>query len=249
MFYPADPGELRRMVEHLVQGEGGRPGPPAQAYVLPHAGYIYSGPTAGSGYRCLQAERDRVHRVILLGPSHRTSFEGLAYSSHDAFATPLGLVPVDRDAIDLIRDLPQVVELDAAHRQEHSLEVHLPFLQVVLGTFTLVPLVVGDASDQDVSEVLERLWMGTGTRVIVSSDLSHYHSYRSACAIDRETAETIEQLEPVGTDQACGAVPLDGLLLSARKRGLRMSTLDLRNSGDTAGPRDRVVGYGAFAAV
>ncbi len=247
MFYPADPEELRRMVEGFLQGETESGGEFCKAYILPHAGYIYSGPVAGTGYGQLRAEREMVERVILMGPSHRAAFSGLAFSSHDAFATPLGVVPVDRQAIDSIRDLPQVVEMDRAHEHEHSLEVHLPFLQLALGEFTLVPLVAGDAGEDDVAEVLERLWGGPETRIIISSDLSHYHPYANACALDRKTANLIEALKSVVADQACGAVPLDGLLHQARNRKLRVRTLDLRNSGDTAGPRDRVVGYGAFA--
>lgn len=247
VFYPADADELRGMVEQFLRGEAIPGSVASKAYVLPHAGYVYSGPVAGAGYRELRLERDSIKRVILLGPSHRVAFQGLAFSSHDAFATPLGIVPVDRDAIERIRDLPQVLEFDQAHRQEHSLEVHLPFLQVALGEFTLVPLAVGDVQEAEVAEVLDRLWGDAETRVVISSDLSHYHEYQTACDVDRDTANRIEHLEPVMPEQACGAVPLDGLLCVARSRRMKVRTLDLRNSGDTAGPRDRVVGYGAFA--
>lgn len=247
-FYPDDPQELRLMVEQFLEGAHHRQIRLSKAYVLPHAGYAYSGPVAATGYRELGRQAATVDQIVLLGPSHRVSFHGLAFSSHDAFATPLGLVRVNREAIETLRDLPQVVEMDQAHRDEHSLEVHLPFLQVALGEFSVVPLVVGSAGEEEVCAVLERLWGDERTRIIISSDLSHYHDDRTACTLDRETARQIENLEAVVPDQACGATPLGGLLRSARKRHMTMTTLDLRNSGDTAGPRDRVVGYGAFAA-
>jgi len=215
--------------------------------VLPHAGYVYSGPVAGTGYHCLEEDRDMVSRVVLLGPSHRVAFNGIAVSSANAFATPLGEIPVDEAAVAEILEVPQVQLLEAAHQHEHSLEVHLPFLQVVLNQFTLVPLVVGDATELEVSAVLDRLWGGMETRVLISSDLSHYHDYATARRLDEQTADQIEHLKPVATDQACGAFPLNGLLCSARKHGLHPHRLDLRNSGDTAGDRSRVVGYGAFA--
>jgi hypothetical protein len=247
LFYPDDPDELRRMVEGFIHEAVVPAGGPFKAFILPHAGYPYSGPVAGTGYRCVRAEYDRIRRVVLLGPSHRMAFRGLATSRHDAFATPLGEVGVDLEAIESIRGLPQVLDLDRAHRGEHSLEVHLPFLQVALDDFQLVPLVVGDATEGEVAEVLERLWGGDETLVIVSSDLSHYHTYENACDLDRVTAQKILALEPVNPEQACGAVPLDGLLQVSRDRGMTWRQLDLRNSGDTAGTRDRVVGYGAFA--
>lgn len=235
------------MIGTFLAGEPTGPPLAAKALILPHAGYIYSGPVAGTGYRELQRRRSTVERVILLGPSHRVAFRGLACPQHESFATPLGTVPVDRESIASIADLPQVIVMDRAHEREHALEVHLPFLQVVLGSFRLVPLVVGDATEAEVSEVLDRLWGGDETCIIISSDLSHYHPYAAANALDRRTAERVQALEPVTPDQACGATPLDGLLRAARERELRVRLLDLRNSGDTAGPRDRVVGYGAFA--
>lgn len=247
-FYPADPLELRQLVEFCLAGaircqnQGS-----AKAFVLPHAGYVYSGPIAGTGYRCLADERDVIQRIILLGPSHRLAFRGLAVSGANTFATPLGEIPVDEAAVLELLAWPQVQLLEAAHQHEHSLEVHLPFLQVVLNQFTLIPLVVGDATEREVAEVLEILWGGLETRIVISSDLSHYYDYATARRLDEQTAQRIEALEPVATEQACGAFPLNGLLCSARKHGLRPRLLDLRNSGDTAGDRSRVVGYGAFA--
>ena len=249
MFYPASAGELRELVQFSLAGGMRFGAHPAgiKALVLPHAGLVYSGPVAGTGYLQLEPERDTVRRIILLGPSHRVAFAGLALSEATAFATPLGEVPVDAVGVDAVRGLPGVSTMEAAHAREHSLEVHLPFLQTVLGHFAVVPLVVGDATEAEVSAVLERLWGGPETCIVVSSDLSHYHEYSVAHRLDRETAGRIESLQAVTTDQACGAHPLNGLLRAARHHQLTARTLDLRNSGDTAGNRSRVVGYGAFA--
>jgi AmmeMemoRadiSam system protein B len=220
-----------------------------KALVVPHAGYVYSGPVAASAYALLASLRDRIRRVVLLGPSHRVGFEGLAASSADAFETPLGRVEIDAEAVERALLLPQVRRLDAAHAQEHSLEVQLPFLQRVLSDFRLVPLVVGDATPAEVAEVIETLWGGAETLLVVSSDLSHYLPYEQAKALDRATTQAIENLDPeaIGEDQACGRLPVQGLLLAARRHGLHARTLDLRSSGDTAGSRDAVVGYGAYA--
>ena len=253
-FYPGDPAELGRMLDALLPepppSASSRPGTtPPKALIVPHAGYIYSGPIAATAYATLAPVRDRIHRVVLLGPSHRLPFMGLAATSADVFATPLGPVPIDRAAVERALTLPQVHLLDAAHAQEHSLEVQLPFLQRVLGDFSLVPLVVGEAAPESVAEVLDLLWGGPETLILVSSDLTHYLDYHTARRIDAQTSEAIEALRPesIGYDQACGRAPLNGLLTLARRRGLQAETLDLRNSGDTAGSRDQVVGYGAYA--
>jgi AmmeMemoRadiSam system protein B len=219
-----------------------------RAMIAPHAGYVYSGPVAASGYARLRGAGHHYHRVVLLGPAHRVAFKGLAATSASAFATPLGDVAVDRVAIEAISGLPQVQILDEAHRLEHSLEVHLPFLQLTLDDFSVVPLVVGDASAEEVCEVIETLWSGPDTLILVSSDLSHYHDYNTARRLDRETTRQIEGLDYAGIDsgQACGRNPVSGLLLFARRHGLSATTLDLRNSGDTAGTREQVVGYGTY---
>ncbi|MGD2082378.1 MAG: AmmeMemoRadiSam system protein B, partial [Chromatiales bacterium] len=220
-----------------------------KALIAPHAGYVYSGPVAAQAYAQLASERAVVERVVILAPAHRYPFRGLARSTAEAFRTPLGEVPVDAAALRSLDDLPQVHELDAAFEGEHSLEVHLPFLQATLERFEIVPLLVGNASGAEVAEVLERLWGGEETLIVVSSDLSHYLDYDSARELDAETTRAIEALEPdaLGFDNACGRVPVSGLLLAARRHRLRPTTLDLRNSGDTAGPRSQVVGYGAYA--
>ena len=225
------------------------PGRWPKALIVPHAGYIYSGPVAGSAYAQLAAGTAAIHRVVLLGPSHRLPFYGLAYSQAEAFVTPLGQVPVDREAYQVIADLPQARAFEAPFQGEHCLEVQLPFLQVLLEDFHLVPFLVGEATAAEVAAVLERLWGGDETLILVSSDLSHYLDYATARRLDAATSQAIAALDPgaIGDDQACGRIPVKGLLKAARHHGLECQVLDLRNSGDTAGPRNQVVGYGAFA--
>jgi hypothetical protein len=247
-FYPSDPVELRKLITDLLAEVPPATGPAPKALIAPHAGYLYSGPIAASAYAQLIPARDQIKRVVLFGPSHYVAVNGLATTSAEGFATPLGIVPVDVEAVRQVRLLPQVSELDEAHAQEHSLEVQLPFLQCVLGDFTLVPLAVGDATPEEISQVLDALWDGPETRFVVSSDLSHYHDFPTARRLDRATAKAIEALKPagIGEEGACGRMPIRGLLQSARRHGLHARTVDLRNSGDTAGPHDQVVGYGAF---
>jgi AmmeMemoRadiSam system protein B len=252
MFYPADPKELRAAVDDFIaraKTDGEAPPKAApKAVIVPHAGYVYSGPVAASAYARLVPLKDVVRRVVLLGPSHRIGFRGIALPDADSFETPLGLVPVDPVAVAALAAMPQVSVLPAAHLAEHSLEVHLPFLQAVLGAFSLVPLVVGDAADEDVEAVIDALWGGPETLIVISSDLSHYNSYDKARKLDAATSRAIEALDEsrIDWDDACGRTPIAGLLRVARRRGLAAHTIDLRNSGDTAGPRDRVVGYGAY---
>lgn len=251
MFYPAEAKELAARVDGFL-AEARVPGMPApKAIIGPHAGYIYSGPISGSAYAPLRGRASGIRRVILLGPAHRVAPAGLAAPTSLGFATPLGVVPLDRAAVDEAARFPQVSIEDRPHALEHSLEVHLPFLQRVLGEFEVVPLVVGHASDEEIAEVLDVLWGGPETLVVVSSDLSHYQDYRTAQRLDRATADAIERLDPdaIGPGDACGCAPVRGLLRIARVRGVRSVTLDLRNSGDTQGPRDEVVGYGAWAFV
>jgi len=215
---------------------------------VPHAGYIYSGPVAAAAYARLHPHRDEYTRVVLLGPSHLVAVPGLATSGADMFRTPLGDVPLDRAAIDAL-DLP---ESDAAHRLEHSLEVHLPFLQIVIGTFSLVPIVVGDADPEAVAKVINSLWGGPETLpetlIVISSDLSHYLPYDEARTRDRATCQAIENFDAlhISHADACGATPVGGLLIAAQRRGMQITTLNLRNSGDTAGGKEQVVGYGSW---
>jgi AmmeMemoRadiSam system protein B len=247
IFYPDDARELQRQVQVYLREAVTTPHRP-KAIIVPHAGYVYSGSVAATAYASLLPHRDRVERVVLLGPSHRVPLDGMAVSSADFFATPLGNIPVDQEAVRQLLALPRVRVMDAAHLLEHSLEVQLPFLQEILAHFRLVPIVVGESRPDEVAEVLDRLWGGVETLLVISSDLSHYQDYETARRLDRATSDAIEALAPqhIHYDDACGRNPVNGLLLAARQRGLRASTLDLRNSGDTAGPRDRVVGYGAY---
>lgn len=247
-FYPGTREALSRDVAALLSAVPATlDSPVPKALIAPHAGYVYSGAVAASAYSRLASARGRIKRVVLLGPAHRVALRGLALPAALGLETPLGIVPVERDAVRIVSSLRQVCESRDAHAQEHSLEVHLPFLQSVLGTFAVVPLVVGDAAANEVAEVLERLWGGDETLIVVSSDLSHYLPYDRAQAVDRETARAIVSREPsVSHFQACGATPVNGLLTAALRRELRAELFDLRNSGDTAGDKSRVVGYGSF---
>src|ERR687891_780127 len=234
MFYPGDARALAAEVEDLLGGvEQALPrlGFP-KALVVPHAGYIYSGSVAARAYDELAAARGAVRRVVLLGPTHRVAVKGLAVPSAAAFATPLGKVRIDAEALREVSDLPQVVASDAAHALEHSLEVQLPFLQKVLDEFALAPFAVGSASVEEVAEVIERLWGGPETLIVVSTDMSHYHSYEQACRIDRATIERIASFATdIDHEEACGATPLNGFLLSSKKKGLSLKLLSACNSG------------------
>jgi AmmeMemoRadiSam system protein B/AmmeMemoRadiSam system protein A len=246
-FYPADPDELRAAIRGFLKSDPVA-GTPPKGIIAPHAGYVYSGPIAGSAYSALRGLRGRIGRVILFGPAHYVRLRGMALPSADVFQTPLGPVPIDREAVERVLALPYIVVNDAAHAREHSLEVHVPFLQEVLGDFQVVPLAVGEVTADEVSAVIELLWGGDETLFVVSSDLSHFHDYQTAVRVDSETSRLIEALrfEELTGERCCGFRPISGMLEAARNRGLRVRRLDLRNSGDTAGPRDRVVGYGAF---
>lgn len=249
-FYPASPPDLAREVDDMLDrsaGGGLAPGFP-KALIVPHAGYIYSGGVAAEAYDRLRQARGIVRRVVLLGPCHRVPVRGLALPEAAAFETPLGKVPIDREAIESLAGLPQVVVSSAVHAEEHALEVQLPFLQRVLGEFSLVPLAVGAATPEQVAEVIGRLWGGAETLIVISSDLSHYHPYDEARAIDRGTAQAILDCSTdIDHEQACGATPVAGMLIAAKRHKLNVELLDLRNSGDTAGGRARVVGYASFA--
>jgi hypothetical protein len=250
LFYPREADKLSRDIQAML-GDAAKgtalPGS-LKALIVPHAGYIYSGPVAASAYAHLLPLRDTIRRVVLLGPTHRVFVSGLALPGVQAFDTPLGRIPVDQDAAHFLKPLRQVSTSPAAHEPEHSLEVQLPFLQLVLSDFQLVPLAVGDAHPKAVAEVIEVLWGGPETLIVVSSDLSHYLPYGLAQEVDRRTCQGISEMEQLDShEQACGATPVNGLLLAARHHRLTPHLLDQRNSGDTSGDRDRVVGYAAFA--
>jgi AmmeMemoRadiSam system protein B len=249
-FYPGNSLELSAAVEsYLDAASKAAQGEKPLALIVPHAGYIYSGAIAASGYAQLLPYADQITRVVLLGPSHRVPLLGIASSSLDSFQTPLGEIPLDKQVIEQANQLPFVETYDEAHQLEHSLEVQLPFLQKVLGNFKLVPLVIGQVNDEQVSELIEQFWGDPHTLILISSDLSHYLDYDQAKSCDQTTCESIEALKPdnIHYEQACGRSGIAGMLLCARRHALKVKTLDLRNSGDTAGSKDRVVGYGCWS--
>ncbi|MGH8187679.1 MAG: AmmeMemoRadiSam system protein B [Steroidobacteraceae bacterium] len=250
LFYPEDPQELREVVSaHLRRAASATSAAaPPKALIVPHAGYVYSGSIAAAAYARVAARRTAIRRIVLIGPSHRVYLRGMAVPGAQTFRTPLGSVPIDADLKAALLRRDDVTEADAPHALEHSLEVQLPFLQLLFDDFTLLPLVLGSASPQQVGSALEQAWGDEATLVLVSSDLSHYHEYEIAAQIDAATSAKILRREPdlVG-DQACGAVGINGLLHLARSRGLGIEEVARCNSGDTAGDKSRVVGYGAFA--
>jgi AmmeMemoRadiSam system protein B len=246
-FYPAEPQQLHLLLDQYLNDADTAPKVP-KAMIVPHAGYIYSGPIAATAYARLLKAHDQIRRVVLIGPSHRVGFHGLAITNAQNFVTPLGPIEVDQKAVHAIAKLPFVDYLEQAHAMEHSLEVHLPFLQEMLDDFKIVPIVTGDAPAEQVAQVLEMLWGGEETLIVISSDLSHYHDYVTCQKLDKATSAAIEtlQYESLGVDSACGRVGISGLLKLARERSLAVKNIDLRNSGDTAGDKKRVVGYGAY---
>lgn len=247
-FYPADKAELVKTLNTLLETTHINDISTPKAIIAPHAGYIYSGPIAATIYKTLLPLKDKINRVILLGPAHRVLFNGIAVTSVDYFATPLGNIPIDTDCIRSIANLPGVMAFEQAYDMEHSLEVQLPFLQTILTSFKLVPCVVGNANPNDVANLLLNLWGGEETLIVISSDLSHYHNYSTAQALDLATTQAIINLkaQEITTNKACGCLPVQGLLLAAERMNLHAQVLDLRNSGDTAGDKNRVVGYGAY---
>ena len=245
-FYPGDPEDLEASVARMLEGASAPVDAVPKALIAPHAGYVYSGPIAATAYQLLARHRQGIRRVVLLGPAHRAYLEGLAFPSVDAFETPLGDVPLDRQAINQALALPGTVVSDEAHALEHCLEVQLPFLQRVLSDFQLVPILVGRCPAETVARVLESLW-GDQTLLIISSDLSHYHAYEEARQLDAQTsARILARDEGLHGEEACGAAAINGLMRLARDHDLAVSALDVRNSGDTAGDRHQVVGYGAY---
>jgi MEMO1 family protein len=248
LFYPIDLDLLRTQVLDLLADFSAPTKVMRKALIAPHAGYAYSGRVAAAAFATLRDSAQTITRVVLIGPAHYLHVHGIAAPTVDAFETPLGRVAIDLEALRKIADLPFVIRADAPHAPEHALEVELPFLQTVLASFQVVPLVVGDAAPQDVAHVLRQLWGGPKTLIVVSSDLSHYHSYETAQRLDLATAAAIERGDwaSLGPNQACGCLPVAGLIVEAERRGLKARRLSLCNSGDTAGSRDRVVGYGAW---
>ncbi len=247
LFYEADARHLQHHIAALMSAASSRSPDPPRALIVPHAGYVYSGPTAAAAYGCLKAFRHQFSRVALFGPAHRVYLPGMAVPSVAAFETPLGQVELDRAAIAALTGLPGMVVWDAAHREEHSLEVQLPFLQATLDAFTLVPVVVGDCDRRQVARAMDMLCADRGTLLVVSSDLSHFHHYERANTIDQRTCERLlAKSDNLDGEEACGARALNGLMASQTAKDLRVELLERCNSGDTAGDRESVVGYGAF---
>jgi len=249
MFYTDNPQQLKAEIEYYLSQAKPASSTAPKAIIAPHAGYVYSGPVAASAYALLKPVANQINQVVLLGPSHRVAFRGIATPDADYFQTPLGNIKINQSMCHKLEALEFVQASSLAHQQEHSLEVHLPFLQTVLDDFELTPLVVGDCNQQDVARALEVAWGDEHTLIVISSDLSHYHSYQTALQLDEKTSRAIQQLQPdkIHYDDACGRNPLNGLLDIARKKNMTVDILDLRNSGDTAGSKDKVVGYGAYA--
>jgi AmmeMemoRadiSam system protein B len=249
MFYPADANQLATMVDGYLAAATPDPhAPTPKAIIAPHAGYPFSGPVAASVYSELAGHQDTIKKVTVVAPAHRYPFKGLAVSEAEWFRTPLGDIPVDQQSLQQLREIAGVTTLDAAFEGEHSLEVQLPFLQRLLSNFQLIPIIVGEAEPALVQRALDTIWGGDETLIVVSSDLSHFLDYDSARARDARTSQAIERLDHRALDfhDACGRLPVSGLLMAAKARDLSVTTLDLRNSGDTAGNRERVVGYGAY---
>ncbi len=249
-FYPGNPQELKSTVEHYLQAEApiAEMKQPPKALIVPHAGYIYSGATAGKAFQLLKPFSQQIHNVVLLGPSHRVGFEGMALSEADYYVTPLGRIELIKEVHQPLMARARIGYLEQAHTYEHSLEVQLPFLQQVLDDFRLLPIVVGDCPKEEVAKVIEYLWDEPGTLFVISSDLSHYLTYDQARALDQKTCHAIENLDAdhISYEQACGRNPVKGLLECARHHNVKVTTVDLCNSGDTAGDKSRVVGYGAW---
>ncbi|ARN75998.1 AmmeMemoRadiSam system protein B [Oceanicoccus sagamiensis] len=252
LFYPGSAQQLLKDVKQLLSdaSQAQQHSPiQAKAIIVPHAGYIYSGSTAAKAFSALGPKASTIKRVVMVGPAHRVKLRGLAISDVQYFRTPLGDIPIDQEANSACLNLPEVQIMDSAHWQEHSLEVQLPFLQAVLEDFSLVPVIVGDSTSAEVQALLDLLWGGPETLIVISSDLSHFHDYSTAQYIDRSTCEAIEHfdLDHIDLKQACGSIGLKALLQAAKHRNMQVHTLGLCNSGDTSGDQERVVGYGSWA--
>ena len=259
MFYPVGAAELRKAVQNYLSNAGTEEDvsqlkkeefAELRTLIVPHAGYIYSGKIAASAYRLLEQNKNQFKRVLLLGPAHRVLLEGVAFPEMDAFETPLGEITLDKELIEkILAEFSWISVSDKAHAEEHCLEVQLPFLQETLGEFKLLPLVVGDAKTELLAALIQHFSKDHETLIVISTDLSHFHDYQTARGIDARTANAIELLEQnrISTEDACGAYPLRGALLAASQNQWNVHRLGLCNSGDTAGDRGRVVGYGAWA--
>lgn len=248
-LYPQDERVLRMQIAELLAAAVPLEQiSPPKAVIVPHAAYLYSGAVAASAYRTLAGLRDRIRRVVMLGPAHQAATRDFVIPAAQAFSTPLGEVPLNHADWLMLQARDDVRIDDALHCAEHGLEVQLPFLQTLFDSFSLVPVLAGDVSGESMAGLLEMLWGGPETLLVISSGLSQHLPYRQAQWVDRSTVEQVLDLNPgLGHEQACGAPLINGLVLAARRRGLRPHLLDLRNSGDTAGDRGRVFGYASIA--
>jgi len=247
-FYPENPDYLHSEVRRYLDAAPVPSGRPPKAIIVPHAGYVYSAPVAAQGYKALSQAKGVVTRVVLMGPTHKVAVPGFALSGAEVFDMPLAPISVDVDAVDKLAEREDAQVMDLAHAQEHSLEVQLPFIYEALGDVDIVPVLAGDCSFDQVADVLDELWGGDETAIVVSSDLSHYLSYDDCVTLDTVTTHAIETFSPekINRPQACGRLPIGGLLKCAQQRSMKVKTLDVKNSGDTAGPRGQVVGYGSW---
>ncbi len=247
MFYPQDRLILEQTIKQFI-AQAEQYNPPPKALIVPHAGYIYSGYTAAQAYASLQSKSATIKKIVLLGPAHTMYFKGIAYDPATYVATPLGDIEQDTGLLAKISSLPYVYSLPQAHQKEHCLEVQWPFCQVLFNQFTLLSLVVGETEPEQVAELLELVWGGDETLIIISSDLSHYLAYNEAQKEDTQTCLAISTLnfESLIHHNACGFYPLRGFLHYARQHQLCGRLVDLRNSGDTAGSKERVVGYSSY---
>ncbi|MHA1539874.1 MAG: AmmeMemoRadiSam system protein B [Alphaproteobacteria bacterium] len=245
-WYPQDATALREMVTDFVEGAKPYPFAP-KMMIVPHAGLRFSGSIAGTAYRILEAQKSKIERVILIGPSHRTNFKGIAIPSHAFFETPFGHLPVNQEALTALKNIDGVETSDAVFEEEHCLELQFPFVHQVLKNVSIVPMIVGLADPELVAAALAEIWGGEETVILISSDLSHYHDYMTARSLDKKSAGMIEALSPKLTGMnACGHRVINGALQRAKNINMRVTGIDVRNSGDTVGSKDRVVGYGSF---
>ncbi|MEG3641038.1 AmmeMemoRadiSam system protein B [Magnetococcus sp. PR-3] len=249
MFYPGEENELRQLVQNLLKQAPQLHSHEPRAFVAPHAGYRYSGLTAAYAYKTLQAaKKEKPRRVFLIGPSHRVYLEGASLGRYDAYKTPLGLIELDLALIErMVKNEPDLSADPAAHAQEHSLEVHLPFLQEQLKHFTLVPMVFGKMEPSRVAEILAK-YSEEEDLIVGSSDLSHFYDYDKAVALDTTCNKALldMDLETMASCEACGNIAIRALMQTAQKKGWQPELADYRNSGDTAGDKSRVVGYASY---
>ncbi len=248
-FYPSEPEILSKDIQRYIEETPSVSLPVPKAIIVPHAGYEYSAGVAASAYKLLKSGRKSIKKVVILAPSHKIGFNGMALTKASAYETPLGNVEIDKEMNEQLLALPLVDYLEEAHKSEHSLEVQLPFLKEALDDFKLIPVITGNASPTDVETLLETVWGKKDTLIVISTDLSHYLPYNEACILDNKTKTAIENLDidSIEQEQACGYVPLKGMLTIAKAKKMQVETLEVKNSGDTSGSKNRVVGYGAWA--